>query len=302
LARIFEVNLVWYRRNSRIRLWRISALLCLPIVWNFEVAAAQTSDRARALEDFVIGNAQFVLLHELAHLVINEKKVPILGPEESAADYIASMLLVRPVVTPQAGSESLLRFALSTADGFVIAWQRAQVTDATIPYWGSHALNVQRFSTVACLLYGSNPARFSSLPELVRMPPARIRSCPREYEKAAYSIDWLFATYGRGADDPPGSPIEIRYEQPPSLTSLRLLHAIQKHGFIERTFARFEEFFALDEPVTFEMRACGDPQAAWLPDERTLVFCYELLDTYALMSMDQHTDAIESMLQGPTAD
>lgn len=262
-------------------------------------AFAQPSDRSWALEEFVIGNAQFVLLHELAHLVINEKNVPILGPEESAADYIASMLLVRPVVTPQAGAEAFLRFALSTADGFVIAWQRAQAMGATVPYWGAHSLNVQRFSTVACLLYGSNPARFSSLPALVQMPPARMRSCPSEYQKAAYSIDWLFASFGRDPDDPPGAPIEIRYEQPPSLTSLRLLQAIQKHGFIERTFARFDEFFMLDEPVTFVMRACGDPQAAWLPDERTLVFCYELLDTYALMSTDQHTEAIESMLQWP---
>ncbi len=262
-------------------------------------ACAQPANRTRALEEFVIGNAQFVLLHELAHLVINEKNVPILGPEESAADYIASMLLVRPVVTPQAGTEAFLRFALSTADGFVIAWQRAQSMGAAVPYWGSHSLNVQRFSTVACLLYGSNPVRFSTLPALVQMPPARMRSCPSEYQKAAYSIDWLFETFGRGSDDPPGEPVEIRYEQPPSLTSLRLLQAIQKHGFIERTFGRLNEFFALDEPVTFVMRACGDPQAAWLPDERTLVFCYELLDTYAFMSSDQHTEAIESMLQSP---
>ena len=263
------------------------------------VARSQNQDRRRALEEFVIGNAQFVLLHELAHLVINEKKVPVLGPEESAADYIASMLLLRPVVTPQAGPDALLRYALSTADGFVIAWQRAQAMDAAVPYWGSHALTVQRFSTVACLLYGSNPGRFATLPELVQMPAARIRSCPSEYEKAAYSVDWLFATFGRGPDDPPGAPLEIRYEKPPSLTSLRLLEAIRTHGFIERTFARFEEFFALDEPVTFVMRSCGAPQAAWLPEERTLVFCYELLDTYALMSMDQHADAIDSMLQAP---
>jgi hypothetical protein len=259
-------------------------------------AFAQPADRARALEEFVIGNAQFVLLHELAHLVINEKNIPILGPEESAADYIASMLLVRPVVTPQAGTEAFLRFALSTADGFVIAWQRAQAMGAAVPYWGSHSLNVQRFSTVACLLYGSDPARFASLPELVQMPAARIQSCPNEYEKAAYSIDWLFETFGRGSDDPPGAPVDIRYEQPPSLTSLRLLQAIQNHGFIERTFARLEDFFALDQPATFVMRSCGEPQAAWLPDERTLVFCYELLDTYALMSTDRHEAAIESML------
>jgi hypothetical protein len=251
---------------------------------------------ASATDNFVLGNVQFVLLHELAHLVIDEKKVPVLGSEEYAADYIAAMMLIRPVSGLPVANETLLRFAVNTADGFVIAWERSAEFASPIPYWGTHALTVQRFSTVACLLYGSNPERFAALPGLVQMPFARAQSCPGEFEKAAYAVDWLFTTYARHEDDPRGAPVELRFESPPSRTSERLLQAIQARGLIQTTFGRLDDFFSLDAPATFVMRSCGRPQAAWIPATRELVFCYELLDAYALLSSAQRRGPIESLL------
>ena len=56
--------------------------------------AAQAQERASPLDpdrvDFVMGNFQFTLLHELAHAAIWDVKPPIIGPEESAADYLAT--------------------------------------------------------------------------------------------------------------------------------------------------------------------------------------------------------------------
>ncbi len=238
-------------------------------------------------EEFVIANAQFVLMHELAHLVIDEKRVPILGPEENAADYIAAMLLIRPRAVPSEGPDALLHVAVNTAEGFALEWRRRERIGAALPYWDSHSLTVQRFETLACLLYGSNPERFGVLPERLEMPAARARACVREYAQAAHAIDWLFDTYARQEGDPPGAPIEIRFEPPPTMTSQRLREAILKHGFIERTFDFFNETVALDRPATFVMRACRVPQAMWIPATRELVFCYELLDAYAALGLER---------------
>lgn len=238
-------------------------------------------------EEFVVSNAQFVLMHELAHLVIDEKNVPILGQEESAADYIAAMLLIRPRTTPPEGPDTLLRVAVNTADGFAIEWQRRERLGRGVSYWDRHALTVQRFSTLACLLYGSDPKRFSGLLERVGMPATRARTCIDEYERAAYAIDWLFDTYARQEGDPPGAPIEVRFEAPPTLTSRKMLGAIRKQGFIERTLTFFNEVVALETPATFVMRSCRQPQAMWVPGTRELVFCYELLDAYAAMSLER---------------
>jgi hypothetical protein len=260
-------------------------------------ARAQPGPLASDPDEFVLGNMQFMLLHELAHLVIGEKHIPILGSEEYAADYIAAMLLIRPLEGLPVDHDMLLRFAVNTADGFVVAWQRSAEYAIPIPYWGTHALQVQRFSTVACLLYGSDPQRFASLPKAVEMPLARANSCPGEFAKAAFAVDWLFETYARKPDEPPGAPVEIRFESPPSRTSARLLQAIQARGLVQNTFARLGEFFSLSEPATFVMRSCGQPQAAWIAATRELVFCYELLDAYSLMSQAaQHRGSVESLL------
>ncbi|MFO7285691.1 MAG: DUF4344 domain-containing metallopeptidase [Gammaproteobacteria bacterium] len=250
-------------------------------------------------EEFVVANAQFVLTHELAHLVIDEKRVPILGPEESAADYIAAMMLIRPRATPPEGPEALLRVAVNTADGFAIEWQRRERLGRGVPYWDTHSLTVQRFSTLACLLYGSGPERFAGLLERVDMPQARARICVDEYARAAYAIDWLFDNYARREGEPPGAPLETRFEAPPTLTSRRMLDAIRKQGFVERTIAFFNETVALEKPATFVMRSCKQPQAMWVPATRELVFCYELLDAYAAMSLERRAEPGGPRLTSP---
>ena len=246
-------------------------------------------------DSFVVSNVQFVLMHELAHLVIGEKHVPIIGPEENAADYLAAMLLIRPRWVRPAGDETLLRIAVQTGDGFAIAWQRAASVDAPIAYWGAHALTVQRFSTLACLIYGSNPERFARVPELTGMPAARAASCPAEFEKAQFAVDWLFDNYARREGEPQSAPVEIRVEPAPTLTSERLFAAWQASGLIDATFTRLGELFALDAPFTFVVRGCRAPQARWLAATRELVFCYELLDAYALMSRSQHRAETEAI-------
>jgi hypothetical protein len=276
--------------------WQRWAAAWLMLCALTEIGHTQESESAARREEFVFGNVQFVLLHELAHLLINEKKIPILGSEEYAADYIAAMMLIRPPITPVMGYETLLKFAVDTADGFVIAWDAAARLDAPVPYWGTHALTVQRFSTIACLLYGSDPERFAALPERVQMLPERARSCPVEYEKATFAVDWMFASYARKADDPPGAAVGVRYESPPTRTSQAWRDAIRSQGFVERTLLRFEEFFALDEPMSLVMRSCRQPQAAWMPDTRELVLCYELLDAYALMGARQRAGMMRPLL------
>src|SRR5690606_1183298 len=190
-------------------LQRIACVALLFGVIGASTAVAQQDDAddpARLFESrpeqFVVANAQLVLMHELAHLVIDEKRVPILGPEESAADYIAAMMLIRPRTLPPEGPDALLQVAVNTAEGFALAWRRRERVGAELPYWDNHSLTVQRFSTLACLLYGSNPKRFSILVERLDMPESRARACIREYERAAYAIDWLFDTYARKETDP----------------------------------------------------------------------------------------------------
>jgi hypothetical protein len=264
-------------------------------------AAAQPQERASPLDqervDFVMGNFQFTLLHELAHVAISELEPPIIGPEEYAADYLATIFLLRPLQTPRVGSEKWLKFAMTAADSFVILWQAAEKAGATSPYWDTHALSIQRFYSIACLIYGSDPERFAKVPDLIQMPVQRAASCEAEYARALKATDWLLSFAASRRDRSKHVGMSVRYEAPRTRTGEHLAAEIKSRGLIEWTLGRFDQLVALDKPATVVLRPCPVPEAAWVAERRELIVCYELLDLYYLLSAEQHRDAIESLLK-----
>lgn len=276
------------------------ALLCLlavGVVWIPGQSQAARRLTEEQIMTFIVGNLEFVLLHEIAHLVIGDKDIPIIGPEEHAADYVAALALIRGEdLTPQQKRRTT-EFVIAAADAFSISWEMGSRMQAEIPYWDAHALNIQRFYQIACLLYGSDPAVFARLPEIVDLPAGRIQSCPHEFQKAERSLRWLRQSYGRQADESEGSEIEIIYEPPRSQIGKRIVEVLKASQVFENTFDRLRQGFVLSQPVLFRMRSCGQPQAAWQPDERELVMCYELVDAYYLLSRKQRASDRESLLE-----
>lgn len=255
----------------------------------FAPDAARAQARGGAMNpaalDFAVGNVEFMLVHEIAHFLIDEKNVPILGPEENAADYIATLALLREAPLDPAHENRALRFLAAAADAFALAWQTGLTAGTDTPYWESHGLSIQRYYQIACLLYGSDPVAFASVPQLAGLPPERSRSCTSEYAQADAGIQWLLATFGRREGDAPSASISIVYEEPPSQVSARVRDELTRIGLLERIGDRLRERFTLGEPLTMAMRRCGRAEAAWLPGPRTLVICYELLDALYLLGL-----------------
>ncbi len=252
------------------------ALLLAPGLAAGAQAAPEPLDERTAV--FVLGNLQFLLVHELAHLVIGELEVPVLGPEEPAADYIAAGALIR--ADRRAGNVDRRdgAYLLAAADAQQLSWQRGSARGAPVPYWDAHALTIQRFFQIVCLLYGADPVTYADLPVRAGMPATRAAGCAAEFARADRAISWLLATYGRRPGDGPGAVLDIRYEAPPTLTSRRVVAEMQRVGLIETIVARIGERFRLPRPATVVMRRCGQAEAAWQPAQRELVLCYELVD------------------------
>ena len=255
-------------------------------------AAADTPRGADRLEqidpatvNFVLGNVQFVLLHELAHLVIHEKDVPIIGPEETAADYIATTVLILGERLDDDAKERAIRSLLAAAEAFSLSWQMGSELGTQVRYWGAHALSIQRYHQIICLLYGSNPEIFIDLPGRVGMPNVRKLDCSTEFARAARSTRWLLEQYGRHEGDPPGAEIRFVYAPTDTLVTSRLLDEVRKSGVLERTIQRFNERFALDRPMTVVTRNCRTPESAWLPESRELLICHELLEGLYQLSL-----------------
>lgn len=264
-------------------------LAAFALLWVGPAAPQATDDVPAAFETdtvtlFVMGNIEYILLHEIAHLLIRDLDIPIVGPEEGAADYIATAILLRAEIFDRLRAERARQFLLATANGLATVWEYSAATGDEVRYWDRHALTIQRFYQIVCLIYGSDSERFAQLPARTGMPEDRAGRCADEFARASRSLAWLLETYGRQPGDPPAPQVALVVERAPSRSSDRLMAEIRRSGMIESTLQHLHERFTLPEAFGISFRRCRQAQAAWLPEEREIVICHELLDTYALLA------------------
>jgi hypothetical protein len=276
-------------RVAGLTLTLLATLLCFSPARSAPAEPPRGADRLEQLDaatvSFVLGNVQFVLLHELAHLVIHEKDVPIIGPEETAADYIAATVLILGQRLDEPAKERAVQSLLAAAEAFSLSWQMGSELGTQVRYWGAHALSIQRYHQIICLLYGSNPEIFNDLPGRVGMPNLRKLDCSTEFLRAARGTQWLLEQYGRRDGDPRGAEISVNYEPTDTLVTSRLLEEVQKAGVLERTIERFRERFTLGQPMTVVTRHCRQAESAWLSQSRELLICHELLEGLYVLSL-----------------
>jgi hypothetical protein len=93
------------------------------------------------------------------------------------------------------------------------------------------------------------------------------------------------ANYGRQPGDALGAATEIVYEEPPTHVSAAVLRELERIELLERVTERLHLRFTIERPFRLVMRSCGQAEAAWAPDRRELVICYELIDTLYLLGL-----------------
>lgn len=126
----------------------------------------------------------FVFLHELGHALIDGYKLPIVSNEEDAADRCSSYICIEEL--GKDGVESIL----SAADAFRIESKLSKRPDAR-SMADEHLLKEQRFFNSLCMVYGSDPNKYSSIVKKGYLPKARAVRCPGEYQRTAKSWEKL---------------------------------------------------------------------------------------------------------------
>lgn len=245
---------------------------------------------------FVLGNIEYILLHELSHLVIRDFDVPVIGPEESAADYIATIVLINAERFDPSRADRARQYLLATANGLATTWEIYEQEGASAKYWDNHGLTIQRFFNIVCLLYGSDETLFAGLPARVGLPANRADRCADEYARAERSLDWLLQNYGRKPTDPPSSEPRLTFETPPTRNASRAIEAMNATGMLRNTLRLFSERFSLPADFKIGFRSCGQTQALWYPEPRELVICYELIDFYYALGVTRSASSRRSIL------
>lgn len=131
----------------------------------------------------------YMIIHELAHALIHNYDLPVVGKEEDAADGLASVLLSEYF---EGGQEAVLD-AATFFD--LISANRKELTDED--FWDEHSLDEQRLYNALCYVYGSDPKKYADIKKVAGFPTERADLCEEEYAKLADSWEVLLEPYAK---------------------------------------------------------------------------------------------------------
>jgi hypothetical protein len=245
------------------------------------------------LAESILGSTLFTVSHELGHAIISLFELPMLGPEEDAADTFAAIALLT------IGSEFTHRAMLDAASTLKRAAEREARTAPEPVFFQQHRPNQQRAYSIVCLMFGSNPHEFKDLAEWAKLPQEHQETCTYEFEQADDAWNRVLKPHMRGASsaarsllrrllgpksaDTSNDLIEIRYlDAPTPLASYREL--LVRSGILEAVREKVLFPFVLPKKIAMEAKSCGEPNAYWDPGATTLTLCYELLVDFAELS------------------
>jgi hypothetical protein len=233
---------------------------------------------------FITANAEFTLFHEMGHLLINELQLPVLGREEDAADQLGLIGLFLRHNKPK--DLSFYQKLVDVAEYWRMEWQRPKSSYEEVQPWDSHALDVQRFYNIACLIYGSDPDNLGWVLETTGLPVERGLYCDQEYQQARYAVEWFEKKFRRPPNHPTRHRIRVQYDPPPAhlVHGQDILNKVRESGELEAVAKLASEMFALPRDGLLQLTGCGAPDA-WYDSRNTeIVLCYERLEHFLYLS------------------
>lgn len=273
-------------------------LLCFGVLFSHPAGADETREVDPKRLEFVVGNAYFVLLHEVAHMVLEDFDIPVLGSEEEAADTLAATTLLRLDQLSGDRNFRFTRMLVMAADANRIFWNRGiEMQAGDRVYWANHPLSVQRAARIACLVYGSDGEAFAGLPEIADMPYFRAGWCEEEYAAAEHARIWVRNNTKQPKRLRAGGEVAVEYEDPDDESHLFIRSLLQRERILENTAEYVAENFRMPGDVSFAAVSCGEPNAYWDGEDRRVMLCYELLAAFYALSEEQKVVQLEERLR-----
>lgn len=254
----------------------LGLLLGAPAGAKVVAADEDEADAVDEVELFIIGNTAFTLYHEFGHALVDELALPVLGREEDAVDNLATLVMI----PDEDDDDTQVDLIFAAAEGWLLS--HADNGDGDLPFWDEHGLDLQRFYSVVCMTYGSDPETFREMAEAAELPAGRRDRCPSEFERTAAS--WLqvlephFAGKKRS-----GEPVRVVYGKP-GRKFAHLEKMLKDWGLVEDIAQDIADTFVLPHPLTVRVKSCGEANAFWDPDKRSVTLCYELVDYFETLA------------------
>lgn len=175
-----EAN-AFYNPNDR------SITMCYEMMEHFYQLYKEAGYTDAEASESMFDAVRFVFLHEIGHALIDTYKLPITANEEDAADRCSSFICIEEL------GDGGVKSILAAADAFRLESKSRTASERDLA--DEHLLQEQRFFLSLCMVYGSNPTKYSGIVEKGYLPEARAVRCPSEYERTAQSWSTLLAPW-----------------------------------------------------------------------------------------------------------
>lgn len=238
----------------------ILTTLCGPVLALGAQAEQAAFSRDEAADDFVRSNLIWVFYHEVGHALIDVLNLPVLGPEESSADTFAALM-----IDGLWEETAAIDIAVNTARGFELYDADYKNRGFETTAWDTHGLEMQRYYQLACLIYGADPLGRDHLITSLHLPDDRAGFCEDEFVLASDS--WRNALQ---------SMTETK-----NTKGLRLIGARSGDATavaIEAEIASLNQLYRLPEWIEVRIEPCGEPNAFYYDDSRSITICTEYAD------------------------
>lgn len=239
------------------RRWAVLAMSLSGTVGFGSTGLAMSDDPAQIMRETVVS----VLYHELAHALIREFELPVLGNEESIADSFSTIWI----------SEQLRDEAPSIIQSRIRNWiyEDSQISPTEYDFKGEHPIDIRRAYQTACIFYGLDPAEFESYVEWLSFSERDLADCSDTAPHQSESWAKVLAPHILPEGDL-SSKVQVIYGEGP------LSESMQSSGLIE-AFALDVAQFDWPELITVHFDRC-DGGASWDREERRILLCDAYVD------------------------
>lgn len=217
---------------------------------------------------FAANNSLFVLYHEMAHLLIDQLRLPVLGKEEDAADNVATWTLLNKRT---AAADKALADA---AEGWLLTGVAYGSGKYEEDFAAAHSLDKQRAYQIVCLMVGSDDTAFRPIANQYAIARDRQDSCYWDYELIDRSLTGVLEEH-RGNS----AKVSVTYHDAGGRLRFAA-DAFRSSGVFDEVAAEVREKYQLRRPVKFNARRCGEANAYYDPDTIEIIFCYELMKDF----------------------
>ena len=241
------------------------------------------------LPHFVRANATHTLYHELAHALIDQFSIPVLGQEEDAADNFATLEIARrfegdakPMLADVAAAWLMLDADLDRDD---------------LDYQGPHDLDAQRAYRAVCMYFGLAPSKRRDIADWADIPRDLRDVCTETALMTRDSWERAISDTIR-SDSSPRPDVTLTFNAPGRNNVAR--QRLERSGILQDFVADIRDSFAWPNPISVTALTCDQPNAFWDPETRTIEMCYEIIDEWIIQSLrDNRTP--EERFRAPSA-